>query len=241
MFDPFGDYATAGYLRNYSQEKDLALVKQAEHELFRAQLPEAMRYLEFCGRIEYQDFLKVHQILFAGMYPWAGKDRNQVTPQKHVHKGDVQFCHPADCQRAINRALELGQELGQMAERPGHIMGLFAFGHPFLDGNGRTMLVVHSEMCFRAQMSVDWGKTNKTEYLLALTKEIEDPNSTHLDEYLRPFIGPQIRRDEWGATIHAMPGLDGAQLGQDMSGSYSDPDVVKSYKEFERRRNYKLS
>ncbi|WP_084136082.1 Fic family protein [Pollutimonas bauzanensis] len=40
-------------------------------------------------------------------------------------------------------------------------MGMFAYGHPFLDGNGRTMLVVRSELCFRANMSVDWTQTQK--------------------------------------------------------------------------------
>lgn len=87
MFDPFGDYATAGYLRNHLQEKDLDLIKQAEHELFRAQLSEAMDYLESRKRIEYADFLKVHQILFEGLYPWAGADRQQVAPQSAIRKG----------------------------------------------------------------------------------------------------------------------------------------------------------
>ena len=95
MFDPFGDYATAGYLRNYLQEKDLDLIKQAEHELFRAQMPEAMAYLERRKRIEYADFLQVHQILFSGLYPWAGADRQQVAPQSAIRKGSVEFCHPA--------------------------------------------------------------------------------------------------------------------------------------------------
>lgn len=43
MFDPFGDFATEGYLRNFEKEKDLEIVKIAEHELFRAQLPVPLR------------------------------------------------------------------------------------------------------------------------------------------------------------------------------------------------------
>lgn len=45
MFDPFGDFETTGYLRNTSAEKDLTVVKAAEHTLFRAQLPEALAFL----------------------------------------------------------------------------------------------------------------------------------------------------------------------------------------------------
>jgi hypothetical protein len=29
-FDPFGDFATEGYLRNFEKEKDLAIVKRGE-------------------------------------------------------------------------------------------------------------------------------------------------------------------------------------------------------------------
>lgn len=68
MFDPFGDFATKGYLRNFDKEKDLEIVKTAEHELFRAQLPAALNFLAKRKRIEYADFLEVHRILFEGLY-----------------------------------------------------------------------------------------------------------------------------------------------------------------------------
>ena len=44
MFDPFKDFDSAGYLRNFEGEKNLDIVKMAEHELFRAELPEAVDY-----------------------------------------------------------------------------------------------------------------------------------------------------------------------------------------------------
>ena len=69
MFDPFGDYATEGYLRNFDKEKDLEIFKIAEHELFRAKLPEALAFLATKKTIQYADFLEVHRILFEGLYP----------------------------------------------------------------------------------------------------------------------------------------------------------------------------
>lgn len=86
MFDPFGDFDTEGYLRNFDKEKDLEIVKIAEHELFRAQLPVALNFLAKKKRIEYSDFLKVHQILFEGLYPWAGKDRAEILPYSAIRK-----------------------------------------------------------------------------------------------------------------------------------------------------------
>ncbi len=40
-------------------------------------------------------------------------------------------------------------------------MGQLAFAHPFLNGNGRTILLTFMELSFRAGFSVDWSKTKK--------------------------------------------------------------------------------
>ena len=85
MFDPFKDFDTAGYLRNFAAEKDLDIVKAAEHELFRANLPEVVHHLATLTQITYADFCQVHKILFQGLYPWAGQDRSLTAPDS----GDV--------------------------------------------------------------------------------------------------------------------------------------------------------
>jgi len=239
MFDPFGDFETAGYLRNTGAEKDLSIIKAAEHALFRAQLPIALANLAKCRRIGYEDFLNVHKLLFGGLYPWAGLDRAAIMPEKAVSKGTVYFCHPRDCRRAVEDGLARAQEKGEILTRPGFIMGLFAYGHPFLDGNGRTMLLVHAELCFRAGLSIDWTRTQKESYLHALTLEIEAPNSGHLDNYLRQFVGAPIPREQWQSTVAVMPGLDGVNAQADAAAGYADPQVASGYAEFERKRGYR--
>lgn len=191
-------------------------------------------------RIGYDDFLAVHRILFGGLYPWAGTDRVELIPDKAITKGDVYCCHPRDCRRAIEDGLARAQERGQMADRPGLIMGLFAYGHPFLDGNGRTMLLVHAELCRRAGMSVDWTRTRTDDYLRALTREIEDSNGGHLDAYLTPFIGGVIPRQYWETSVAALPGLDGTDIPDDTAAGYADPAVAEGYAAFERKRDYPL-
>lgn len=241
MFDPFGDFETAGYLRNRAAETDLQLVKIAEHQLFRAQLPEAFEFLRRRKVVAYADFLKVHRILFGGLYPWAGQDRAAVLPERAIKKGKVFFAHPLDCRRAVDEALTHAQQKARIASRPGFVMGMFAYAHPFLDGNGRTMLVVHAELCFRAGMSIDWTLTDKSEYLRALTSEIEAPNAGHLDAYLKPFVRDKIPREAWMAALDGLAGLDGSSRHDDVSMSYSDPAIARQYEKFERRRDYKLA
>jgi hypothetical protein len=44
-FDPFGDFATEGHLRNFEKEKVLAIVKRAENASFTTGLDEAFASL----------------------------------------------------------------------------------------------------------------------------------------------------------------------------------------------------
>ncbi len=46
-FDPFGDFATRGYLRNVAGEKDPNKVKRLEHGSFISEVLGALRALSF--------------------------------------------------------------------------------------------------------------------------------------------------------------------------------------------------
>jgi cell filamentation protein len=94
-----------------------------------------------------------------------------------------------------------------MCEQPGHIMGSLAHAHPFLDGNGRTIMVLHAELAYRAGISIDWFQTDKTDYLIALTKELNDPEQGHLDLYLKPFIRQAIERKRSTSVLKSLKGL----------------------------------
>src|SRR3954447_26099194 len=80
-FDPFGDFATEGYLRNFEKEKDLAIVKRAENESFTTGLDEAFAHLSKSKGLTYDYVLQTHGILFGAVYPWAGQDRTQTAPK----------------------------------------------------------------------------------------------------------------------------------------------------------------
>ncbi len=73
-FDPFGDFETEGYLRNSLKLKDPVEVKESEHLSFEASIEDALAHLAKKRSIDYQAILKTHEILFAGFYPWSGKD-----------------------------------------------------------------------------------------------------------------------------------------------------------------------
>jgi cell filamentation protein len=238
-FDPFGDFATEGYLRNFEKEKDLTIVKRAENASFMTGLDEAFASLAQTKTLAYDDVLRTHGILFSAVYPWAGQDRTQTAPKLTIKKGPVIFANAPEIRAAIEFALRKGQDKEYMKAKPGEIMGYLAYGHPFLDGNGRTIMTVHSVLAQRAGFSIDWSATKKDAYLDALTREIENPPKGHLDTYLKPFVREPIAYDRLATVIVQAPGLDGsvqdAALNQ-VLGRTDEPAVKAQYEGMLRKR-----
>ena len=117
-----------------------------------------------------------------------------------------------------------------MKARPGEIMGYLAYAHPFLDGNGRTIITVHSVLAQRAGFSIDWSVTKKDAYLDALTKEIENPSKGHLDAYLKSLMRDAVSHEHLATAVVQAPGLDGSVQGADLNEVLGDADepIVKA-------------
>ncbi len=231
-FDPFGDFATAGYLRNFEKEKDLEIVKRAENSSFTTGLDEAFELLAKSKQLTYEHVLQTHGILFGAVYPWAGQDRLVTTPKLSIRKGNVIFANPPEIRPAVEFALRKGQDKDYMAAKSGEIMGYLAYGHPFLDGNGRTIMMVHSVLAQRAGFSIDWSATKKDGYLDALTKEIENPREGYLDAYLKPFMRDPVAYDHLATEVVKAPGLDGSAQDAELNevlGNTDDPAVKAQY------------
>lgn len=189
-FDPFGDFETQGYLRNHAKEKNLDIIRRLEHTSFLTGVNAAFDRLAKVECLSYPNVLETHKILFDAIYPWAGQDRLSSAPDLAISKGSVLFARPAEIRRAVEFALVHGQDQEFMRSKPGVIMGYLAYAHPFLGGNGRTIMVVHAVMSQRAGFRIDWATTEKAGYLAALTEELDEPDRGYLDRYLLPFIHP---------------------------------------------------
>jgi cell filamentation protein len=233
-FDPFGDFATRGYLRNLAKAKDPDIVRRLQHNSFTTGLDQALANLAGQKRLSYGDVLGTHKILFEAVFPWAGEDRLTNAPHLAVSKGPVLFAYPQDIRRSIDYALEHGQDRAFMASKPGEVMGYLAYGHPFLEGNGRTIMVVHSVLADRARLSIDWAATGKEDYLSALTREIDRPGKGELDAYLKPFIR-KAAKDGIAANVAAAPGLDG-NMDNAVLGDTRDPELRARYEAQEMKR-----
>jgi cell filamentation protein len=234
-FDPFGDFETRGYLRNVARAKNPEIVRRLQHNSFTTGIDDAFKQLAARRRLSYDDVLGTHKILFEAVFPWAGEDRLTNAPHLAVSRGPVIFAYPQDIRRSIDYALEHGQDKEFMAAKPGEVMGYLAYGHPFLDGNGRAIMVVHSMLAQRAGFSIDWAATGKNDYLSALTKELDLPGKGLLDAYLRPFIESAGSHSGLAAIVAAAPGLDG-NTDNAVLGETSDPELKAQYEAQELKR-----
>ena len=216
-FDPFRDFEERGYLRNIYSSKDVAAVKALEQKSFKKNIKSALDALATTQFIEYKHILSIHKTLFGDIYPWAGEDRLATAPDLNITKGGYSrmFAHPRDVRRAGEYALDRGQDLPFMRERPGEVMGLLAHAHPFLDGNGRTIMVLHAELADRAGISIEWKQTDKVDYLTALTTELNDPEQGHLDSYLQPFIRDAVKRQQSASVLKSLKGLGETTIGEE--------------------------
>ncbi|WMN20145.1 Fic family protein [Pseudomonas piscis] len=237
-FDPFGDFEKAGYLRNRQRLKDPTEVKKSEHFVFELGIEAALAHLARKRLPDYKSVLRVHKILFHGFYRWAGKDRNTLVPHLAIFKGayddphSTAFERPEHIERAVNYAFALASNHEEFRVKPGEVMGQLAFAHPFLDGNGRTLLLVFMELCYRAGFAIDWSNTSKDDYLRALSREIREPAKGYLDNYLRPFVISITSRDQWPRTIGGIRGLDGLDKEDITHQSLDNPQVQQIYKTY---------
>ena len=73
VLDPWGDYDTAGYLRNHYQEKDLSVVGRLETAAFEQEVPQVLRVLRRLPILTYQP----SQLELASNYAKANPQRRR--------------------------------------------------------------------------------------------------------------------------------------------------------------------
>jgi cell filamentation protein len=153
-----------------------------------------------------------------------------------IKKGSVVLANPAEIRPAVEYGLRLGQNRDTMIARPGEVMGYLAFGHPFLDGNGRAIMTVHAILAQRAGFSIDWSATNKIDYLNALTNELERPGKGILDGYINPFVGVPVDYDRLAVQVPGAAGLDGSTDPDEILGNSAEADVKAQYEAMLQKR-----
>lgn len=185
--DPFGDWVTAGHLRNRIGTTDTAEIARIEAKSFAANILPALETLEASRSLTYQNVLATHQRLLSSIYPWAGQDRAALLADTPGSRISNLFAAPGDAQRVMETAIGMGLDAATMRSRPGEVFGRLAQAHPFLHGNGRALMAVHADLARRADINIDWSQISKPAFMSALAKELKEPGSA-MDTLIRPHV-----------------------------------------------------
>lgn len=191
VFDPFGSYERSGYLENVFAEKNLDVVKKMEQAVFYLNFDVVAKNLKKFKIISASQIYLIHQILFIDLYPWAGKTRyllSSMDKSMEVRKGTVEFLTPYMIDTSINMLTPRINDSQYLKKNLGQSIGDIAYIHPFLDGNGRTMLTLFDELARRCHLSINWSEMKRHEYLDALTQEINSPGSGAMNKYMKEFV-----------------------------------------------------
>lgn len=207
-FDPFNDFEERGYLQNHAGVKDPVILKRLEHSAFSRKILKALSSLRQAQEINLDAVQQTHRTLFSDIYPWAGQDRSQNASDLAITKGDIEFQLAPYVPRGVDFALSRTGDPNTFRNDPGKVIGELAYAHPFLDGNGRTITAVASELARRSGFHIAWQETTKADYLKALTAEIDQPGKKHLTNYLRSFMREgELGVEQAARQLTELPGL----------------------------------
>jgi cell filamentation protein len=67
------------------------------------------------------------------------------------------------------------------------VFGYLAHAHPFLEGNGTTILTIFAELTRRSGFHVEWESIDKAQFLLTLTRELLGPGKAIMDGLVLPY------------------------------------------------------
>lgn len=169
-WNPFGDPEGSPYLRNVEALTDPRLIAMTEFGMIGRNMPAALTMLEAEPCLGLLSWQQTHRILFGELYPWAGTLRHVSAA-----RGSISEFSPW---RMIERHAEAAFQLADTSSTEafidvmGEVYGGMARCHPFLEGNGRSMNAVFSELCARAGIGIAWDAIRRDEWLEALTSAV---------------------------------------------------------------------
>lgn len=170
-------------LRNKLGATTKAELDALEYSYSRANMGLALEMLKLEKEITLDSWLKCHSILFSEIYPWAGQIRHL-----DAQRGHVAFNFVAEIEDSTNKMLMRAADPSFFRDNLGQVYSILAFNHPFLDGNGRSLNAVFTELARRDDVGIAWERVDKPAYLSALRSGIMfglyEPLQSHLYDRL---------------------------------------------------------
>lgn len=111
------------------------------------------------GNFDVNHYLKIHEVLFQDLYPFAGKLRTE-----NISKGGIPFCRPEfiydNLKDLLNKMNSKSYKLTSEDELIDYLAYYYSeinIVHPFREGNGRTQREFFREIVLELNNRIDFG------------------------------------------------------------------------------------
>ena len=163
-------YPGTNVLINKLNIKDDNALTIAEKEITSIKLL-MLNNMPIIEKINFENFCKIHKIIFEDIYEWAGLIRQG----DFLSKGNSIFCRGQYIIENANRIMDniqkenylCGLDKSKFIERIAFFMGEINALHPFREGNGRTSREFFRQLSLNAGYKLDFSKTEKENLLTA--------------------------------------------------------------------------
>lgn len=191
-------YVGSTTLINLLEIQDDQLLEDAEHELSSL----AAQEIEWSPPpYDFNYLRKIHYVLFADVYVWAGEIR-----RVDISKGDTRFCHVGRIQPEVEKLFTHLKNQHDFVGliRQDLVIALAEFYsdlnvvHPFRDGNGRAQRMLFEHLIINCGYAIDWSTIQRDEWIQANIEGFYG----HLDRMIEIFdrcVGGQI--EDWKRFI----------------------------------------
>ena len=133
----------------------------------------ALAYAERQPKLAMDELSTIHAIMFAEIYPWAGKPR--TVP---LFKRDTQFAEPARIPGFVDRLMPQFQQAAaanpaDLSRFLSELWGRLNWLHPFPEGNGRTTQIFITAVARQHGRDIDWSAITRAAELDAARASVK--------------------------------------------------------------------
>lgn len=129
------------------------------------------------GRFNLKHLIMIHKFIFADIFPFAGKIR-----EENISKGDFRFAQVPYIESSANVLFEqlktekylARQDVNQFSDRIAYYMAEINVLHPFREGNGRTQREFIRTLALKNGYCIEWNRIEPNEFLRASILSVRD-------------------------------------------------------------------
>lgn len=226
MYELSSSYVYPGtdVLINLAGIRDQETLNRFESIVTKERLSE-LKLTPIKGTFDLEYMKKIHQYIFADIYPFAGQLRTEDIAKGDFRFAPTQYMEPYanDLFKQLHKERNLkGLSADRFADRAAYYVAEINVIHPFREGNGRTQREFIRQLSKQAGHELDWSRVNPDRVLHASIRSKVDtkPLKNVLQDAIYPgqpfLLKDLLKQVEGMPSVYNKVQLDPATLNEEV-------------------------